>query len=339
MQEIPTGNTRWQLYRLLSDPMRLRLLALAAEEELSVGELSEVLREPQPNVSRHAAPLRRAGLLANRKQGTRTLLQLAEHAGRDPVVADALAAGRRLCLDDGSLARVGEIVAARDQRTREHFEQLNGEAGHEAFPEQFSYLSALGQLIEKRDLVVDAGTGGGVLLGLLSPIFERVIAVDRSDAQLERARARIRTYGLPNVELINDRIGGDIVQSAVGEGADLVLAARVLHHAPLPREGMADLVRMARPGGRVLIIDYARHEDERFRDSQADVWMGFAESELTNLAERAGLSDVRVSRIPAAFVRSPNDSHLNWLTLIGTRTAAGANSHRKSKRNEGKRPS
>src|SRR5215475_7236053 len=80
--------SRWELYRLLADPVRPRLLALASTEELGVGELAELLREGQPKISRHAAALRDAGLLAARRQGTWTLLRLAAGAADDPVVAD-----------------------------------------------------------------------------------------------------------------------------------------------------------------------------------------------------------------------------------------------------------
>ncbi|MFN7702592.1 MAG: ArsR/SmtB family transcription factor, partial [Deltaproteobacteria bacterium] len=93
--DTPTATTptaRWELYRLLGEPVRLRLLALAAEDELSVGELAELIGEAQPNVSKHVAALRRAGLLAVRKQGNRALVSVGEVTG-DAVVRDALAAG------------------------------------------------------------------------------------------------------------------------------------------------------------------------------------------------------------------------------------------------------
>ena len=82
---------RWELYRLLSDPTRLRLLALASTEELAVSELAELVRQGQPKVSRHATALREAALLSARKQGTWVLLRLTPNAADDPVVADALA--------------------------------------------------------------------------------------------------------------------------------------------------------------------------------------------------------------------------------------------------------
>src|SRR5215467_5473748 len=112
---------RWELYRLLAEPVRPRLLALAAAEELAVGELAELLREGQPKVSRHAAALRDAGLLVARRQGTWTLLRLASGADSDAVVADAVAAGLASCRADGTLARVDEVILARDEATREFF--------------------------------------------------------------------------------------------------------------------------------------------------------------------------------------------------------------------------
>lgn len=313
------ADSRWQLYRLLSDPTRLRLLALAAEEELSVGELAELLDEPQPNVSRHAAPLRHNGLLADRKQGARTLVRLADGAAVDAVVADALGAGRRLCEADGSLARVGDVVAARDARGREFFARPASNDAVELSLDLPSCLSAFAALIESRELAVDAGTGSGVLLDLLAPLYRRVVAIDRSRAQLGRARERVRTRGYDNVTLVEDPINGRRVAAAVGDGADLVVAARVLHHAPRPRPTLVELTRLARPGGKVLVIDYARHDDESLSEQQADVWLGFSPDELVNYAADAGLDRVTVSPIAPSYVRTGPDAHLGWLSLVGTR--------------------
>jgi ArsR family transcriptional regulator len=303
--------------------MRLRLLALAAEEELSVGELAELLGEPQPNVSRHAAPLRQAALLADRRQGARTLVRLADNVESDPVIADALAAGRKLCDEDGSLARVSEVVSARDQKTREFFERPPA-VEVALSPDLPSYLWAFAGLIESRGLAVDVGTGDGVLLDLLAPIYERVVAVDRSEAQLSRARQRIKAHGYDNVELIEAPIGGEAITKAVGKGADLVVAARVLHHAPRPKSALADLADLVRPGGKLLVIDYARHEDDQMSEKQADVWLGFSKSELRAFAAAAKLSDIHVRELPSGFVRSGPDSHIQWLTLLATRGAKQA---------------
>jgi len=330
MHSAPGSETRWQLYRLLSDPVRLRLLALAAEEELSVGELAELLGEAQPNVSRHAAPLRQAGLLADRRQGTRTLMRLSDDAGRDPVVRDALEAGRRMCGADGSLAKVAEVVAQRDARTREFFARpVASEVAVSA--ELPLYLSAFAQLIDPRELAVDAGTGDGVLLDLLAPVYTRVVGIDRSTAQLERARQRVRAHGYENVTLIEDQIGGEAVRAAVGAGADLVLAARVLHHAPRPKATLEQLGALARPGGRVLVIDYVRHDDEHMSEQQADVWLGFSDEELLGFAAAAGLADARVVRMPTRLARVGADAHLPCLVLSCTRPGASPGARARQK--------
>src|SRR6188768_2531708 len=109
---------RWELYRLLADPVRPRLLALASIEELAVGELADLLREGQPKVSRHVAALRDAGLLSARRQGTWTLVRLAPGALEDKVIADAVEAGAATCDADGTMARVAGVLAAREAHTK-----------------------------------------------------------------------------------------------------------------------------------------------------------------------------------------------------------------------------
>lgn len=311
----PQSEERWQLYRLLADPNRLRLLALSAAEELSVGELAEVLGEPQPNVSRHASPLRQAGLLSDRKDGTRIFVHLAPEVRSDPVVMDALSAGRKLCSEDGSMERVAAVVARRDAKAREYFSRP-GNAEISISPNLPAYLHAFAGLLSSAELAVDAGTGAGELLDVLAPLFRRVVALDRSAAQLERARERIAARGYTNVELQE----GDVGSATDSFDADLVVAARMLHHAPRPRPAFAELARLARPGGKVLVIDYARHDDERLSDELADLWLGFSKAELTSFAQDAGLQEVRSADIPHGLVRSGPDAHLKWIYVVGTRS-------------------
>ncbi len=314
---------RWQLYRLLGEPLRLRLLALASAEELNVGELAELLGESQPNVSRHAGPLRKAGLLAGRRDGTRLFLRLAETAVDDPVVADAVATGRRLCGDDGSLHRISEIVRTRDAHTREFFSQgVDDDASAALAMELPAYLYSLASVLASPGVAVDAGTGSGVLLDLLAPLFSRVVAIDRSEVQLARAAARVRSRAYGNVELVADEIDGERARAAVHPGADVVVSVRMLHHAPLPRAAVAALTRLARCGGRVVVIDYQKHDDEALSRQQADVWMGFDVEELISFACHAGLVEARTFPIPARYVGGGMDAHVGWQVLVGRRGEA-----------------
>jgi ArsR family transcriptional regulator len=318
--DVTAGSTtRWELYKVLAEPVRLRLLALAAAEELAIGELALLLAESQPNVSRHVGPLKSAGLLLSRKQGTRALVRLAEAASADPVVADALASGRALCEADGSLGRIAEVLRERDRASREFFAQpASGGAARDLggrLDANGAYVAALARLLPSRDLAVDAGTGDGALLDVLAPAFDRVIAVDRSEAQLERARLRVGAQGYENVTLLKSELGAPDLREKVGAGADVVFASRLLHHAPRPVELVRQLARLARPGAAIVVIDYARHDDESMRD-EADVWLGFEGAELVRFAKEAGLERADVVRLPSAWCGRGKDAHLPWQVLI-----------------------
>jgi DNA-binding transcriptional ArsR family regulator len=316
-----SSSQRWELYRVLSEPARLRLLALAAQEELSIGELAELLRENQPNVSRHATALRHAGLLQDRREGTRTLVRLAADIGRDPVVGDALASGRALCEQDGSLARVGDVVRTREAAAREFFARPP-KAKTDAIPVEIgAYLAAIAPLLPQRALALDAGTGDGSLLEVLAPLYERVVAIDRSTAQLARARERAAARGFANVTFVQGELDGRELKRAVSNGArhaagaDAVFASRVLHHAPQPERVVVQLASLCAPGGALIVLDYALHDDESMRE-QADAWLGFEAAELRRFARAASLQDAKVTSIPAPFCGAGPDKHLPWQVMV-----------------------
>ena len=338
MLETTGGVTqRWELYRLLSEPVRLRLLALAAEEELAIGELAELLGESQPNVSRHAAPLKQAGLLSVRKQGQRALVKLGPEAMRDTVVADAVASGRALCEADGSLVRIADVIRARDAVAREFFAKVEpkGDAAGGAPAELGAYLCALAPLLGRTELAIDAGTGDGGLLEVLAPVYARVIAVDRSDAQLALARSRATARGWTNVELVHGELDGDAVKKAVGGAqADAVFAVRLLHHAPRPVDFIRQLRPLLRPGGALVVLDYGRHDDESMR-AQADLWLGFEPRELQALAREAGFAEVRVAPIPGALTGRGLDAHLPWQAMVARAPGAPESNGRAPRAQDG----
>jgi ArsR family transcriptional regulator len=333
------SSERWELYRVLAEPVRLRLLALATDDELGIGELAELLGESQPNVSRHAAALRQAGLLRDRREGTRTLVRVAPETTGDAVVADALASGRVLCERDGSLGRIPQVLRAREAAAHEFF--ARAEKGKvDAVPAEIgAYLAALGQLLPRRGLALDAGTGDGRLLELLAPLYERVVAVDRSAEQLARAFERIARRGFENVNLIQAELDSEELRRVVcgpvgGEksvgGADAVFASRVLHHASQPAKVVAQLAALCAPGGALIVVDYIRHEDESMRE-QADAWLGFEPAELRRFARSAGLDDVRVIKIPSSLCGDGPDKHLPWQALIARNPSGGAHGNRRRK--------
>ncbi len=281
---------RAELFRLLSDEDRLRLLALCAEDELTVGELATLLHEAQPQVSKKSQPLRDAGLLRARKDGTRTLLSTYV-AAPDPVLAEGLREGQALCTRDGSLARVAQVVRAREDHARRFFEHADhSEPSSHSLDGLAPLLQVVAPLLPGRGLAIDIGTGEGLLLPLLSPLYERVIAVDRSPARLARCAQRLSVLGLPNVRLREGDIddAGLLQDVSTRGGADLVLLARVLHHAARPRESLAAATALLKAGGHLIVVDYLPHEDDRMRE-QGDVWLGFDPLRLRELVAAAGL--------------------------------------------------
>jgi ArsR family transcriptional regulator len=312
---------RWELYRLLGEPRRLRLLGLTSEDELSIGELAALTQEAQPNVSKHLKLLREAGLIAVRRQGTRAFARLSPNLNGDPLLADAIRSGRALCTEDGSLQRVSAVIQARDEPARVFFEQPAGDASTRSVSEWSAYLTAIRTLLPRRALAVDLGTGDGALVELLAPLFDQVIAVDRSEKQLASAKRRLSSQGYDHVELIQAEYDDPAISDRVGElgGADAAFAVRLLHHAPKPQQLVSLLASLVRPGGQAVVIDYCSHEDELMRERQADLWLGFERDELSGFAESAGLIQPDVFEIPAARYGPGPDSHLKWQVLAARR--------------------
>lgn len=295
-----TVSPRADLFRLLGDEDRLRLLALCAEEELTVGELASLLGESQPQVTKKSQPLRESGLLSARRDGTRTLLRAHLDSGvvPDVVIGAALEEGRSLCSKDGSLAKISSILAAREELSRRYFDESAPieAAAPLADSELVAWLPVLALLLPGRALAIDIGTGEGTLLPLLSPLYDRVIAVDRSPARLARCGARIAAWGLPNVRLRE----GDVEDAGLAEdigprgGADLVVMARVLHHAARPQDAIASAARLLRGGGHLVIVDYLPHDDEAMRE-QGDVWLGFDPGKLRGWLDAATLETLAIN--------------------------------------------
>jgi SAM-dependent methyltransferase len=295
--------TRADLFRLLGDEDRLRLLALCAAEELTVGELATLMRESQPQVTRKSQPLREAGLLAARKDGTRTLLRAEPEIESDPVVRAALEAGRALCDKDGSLADVPALVAQREETARRLFAHAEGGGAPVLQPsvdgaQLLPLLPMLAPLLPGRALAVDVGAGEGALLPLLSPLYDRVVAIDRSAARLARCGQRVSALGLPNVRLREGAVedAGIVEEIARAGGADLVVVSRVLHHVARPQEVLAAAARLARPGGHLIVVDHVPHDDERLRE-RGHVWLGFEPAKVRAWLEAAGLEAVHASAL------------------------------------------
>lgn len=313
---------RVELFRLLAEPGRLQLLALCEAEELSVSELAALLEDSQPQMSRKVSPLREAGLLDARKDGTRLFLRTdVVTIAADPVLTEALAEGRRLCIADGSLARVPAVVAAREEQSRSHFEQpppAPSTTQVPASPEHLAHLSALSLLLPGRQLAVDVGTGEGLSLDVLAPLFSRVIAVDRSQAQLARVAERVAARGFHHVSLFPGSYDDAVLVQRVDAagGADLVFAGRTLHHASRPATAVQAFSRLLKKGGHLVVMDYLPHETDALRTDAGDVWLGFADADIRRFVREAGLTLVGDVSVPSSFHPVGPDASVPWHAWI-----------------------
>jgi ArsR family transcriptional regulator len=151
---------------------------------------------------------------------------------------------------------------------------------------------------------------------VLAPVYSRVIAVDRSEAQLGLARGRTEARGWTNVQLVQGELDGEALKRALGGAlGDAVFAVRLLHHAPKPVDFLRQLRALVRPGGALVVLDYGRHDDESMR-GQADLWLGFEPRELRALASEAGFGDARIAPIPGPLCGQGVDAHLPWQAMV-----------------------
>jgi SAM-dependent methyltransferase len=291
-------SVRADLFRLLGDEDRLRLLALCAEEELTVGELAQLLNESQPQITKKTQPLREVGLLAARRDGTRTLLKA--EPPTDAVIDAAVSEGRRLCSKDGSLARVARVIAQREELSKKLFDAPSAEPAPVLDSQLATWLPIFAPLLPGRALAIDAGTGEGALLPLLSPLYERVIAVDRSAARLARCAARLEAWGLSNVRLREGSIedSASLAEDVLPRGgADLVIISRVLHHLGRPQDAIVAATRLLRAGGHIAVVDYMPHDDESLRE-HGHVWLGFDPEKLRHWLVEAQLAPIATQPLP-----------------------------------------
>jgi SAM-dependent methyltransferase len=149
--------------------------------------------------------------------------------------------------------------------------------------------------------VADIGCGEGYLTVEAAKFARRVIAIDRSPAVLERGRELARRRRIRNIAWKR----GDLEALPLEDGAvDVALLSQALHHAADPARAVAEAARVLVPGGRVIVLDLRRHDEQWVRDTLGDRWLGFEDGELADLLKGAGLQDVKVS-VGARRVRDP----------------------------------
>jgi SAM-dependent methyltransferase len=285
------------LYRLLGDEARLRLLRVLARERLNVTELTGVLGLAQSGVSRHLGLLKDAGLVAEEREGGFSFYRVA-----DPLDGERGAALSALLRQQFESADTDATVRADDARLQEVLrlrkENFDAHAGPDTRDARqlvpgrswAAWSRALGFLLPPMK-VADLGCGEGYLTIEAARWAARVIAVDRSDLVLKRARALARRRRVSNVIWKK----GELEKLPLkDEAVDVAMLSQALHHAANPAHAVAEAVRVTVPGGRVLVLDLRAHQEDWVRAKLGDRRLGFEDDELQRLLIGAGLEQVRV---------------------------------------------
>jgi DNA-binding transcriptional ArsR family regulator/precorrin-6B methylase 2 len=313
------------LYRLLGDEARLRLLRVLARERLNVTELTGVLGLAQSGVSRHLGLLKDAGLVEEERDGGFTYYRAASLDGQP------LAAALQSQFDDAARdplvradeARLQEVLRLRKENFDVHAGPDTRDARQLVPGRSWAAWSrALGLLMPPLK-VADLGCGEGYLTIEAARWASTVIAVDRSDTVLARARSLAQRRRVSNV--IWKR--GELEKLPVRDArVDVALLSQALHHARHPAQAVSEAARITVPGGRVLVLDLRTHEEEWVRAKLGDRRLGFDDDELRRMLADAGLSNVRVN----VGSRKAGDP---FTVLVGSGTKPQAAT--KSRRHEG----
>ena len=294
--------------RAAGEPTRLRILSLLAGEELSVMEMSHILDQSQPRVSRHLKLMTDAGLIERFPDGARVYYRLSHDAQARRLIDTVL----DILAEDAGEAdhrRLDEVRRDREEAAVTYFEQVAPQ--WDRLRSLYVSETAVEAALEKAvgpgpfERVVDLGTGSGRMLTLFGKKAKMSVGLDLSQNMLNIARTNVTKAGLDKVELRH----GDIFATRLpAASADLVIVHQVLHYLSDPSAAVAEAARLVSPNGRLVIIDFAPHDFEHMREAHQHRRLGFADSEINGWLLDGGLT-------PSAPIALPHDAEGLTVTI------------------------
>lgn len=295
MEELLAG------LRAAGEPTRLRLLAILARSELTVTELTQILRQSQPRVSRHLKLLCEAGLLDRFREGSWVFYRRSQSG---PGVRLAGLLSGLIPADDQTiirdLERLDAVRASRSERAAEFFRENVEEWArirslHVPEAKVEHTIMELGTNGREIENYVDLGTGTGRMIELIGPQAQTSLGIDLSPEMLAFARATLDQSGIAHCSLRQ----GDLYDLPIADdAADLVTVHQVLHYLDDPAAAVSEAARILAPGGRLLIADFAPHELDFLREEQAHRRLGFGEDEVKGWLAQAGLEMADLRPLP-----------------------------------------
>lgn len=288
------------LLKAAAEATRLRILTLLGEAELTVSDLTEILHQSQPRISRHLKLLAEAGLVERHREGAWAFFRMADREGAGEVAGILVS---RLDPNDRTLARDRERLAAvrqaRAAAAQDYFR------AHAAEWDRIRKLHTADEAVEEATLqalaekpfrsLLDLGTGTGRMLELFAPSIERGLGIDLSPDMLALARARLDRAGLKHCSVRQ----GDIYDLAIPDGTfDVIIIHQVLHFLSDGGRAIREAARLLEPAGRLLVIDFAPHALEFLREDYAHHRLGFAPETVSQWLTAAGLDVTLHQSIP-----------------------------------------
>jgi len=280
--------------RALSDPTRLRIVALLEKDELSVNELQEITRMGQSRISTHLGLLQDSGLVRSRRDGKRTFYKLTEERnGTEEFVYLAIRGAKELSEQASDQINLRRILNRRQEQAQVLFNQVAGRFDRVYGPGRS--WQAFGHLLLRilpPLVVADLGAGEGLLSELLARRCKKVFAVDNSEKIVAFGAAKAKKNNLKNLEF---RLGDLQNPPLEAESVDLVILSQALHHAVEPGKAIAAAHKILKPNGQIMILDLLKHNFQKAHELYGDRWLGFAESDLDRWLQEAHFKKVQVS--------------------------------------------
>jgi ArsR family transcriptional regulator len=314
-----------EILKAAGEPTRLRLLALLSHGDLTVTDLTDILGQSQPRISRHLKLLAEAGLVDRYQEGAWAFFRLSQGGA-------AVTLARRLL----ETADEADAVLARDDERLRVLKKVRADKAQAYFSRNAADWDAMRRLhvsdaeveaklatmigTEPVDAFLDLGTGTGRILQLFEGLYQRGVGVDASRDMLAVARANLDRAGITKASIRH----GDIFNLPLERDEfDVVTIHQVLHFLEEPEAAVVEAARMLAPGGRLAIIDLAPHGLEHLRDDHAHIRLGFSHQILADWLEKAGLDVEEIVDLKPAHSAADALTVTIWLARDRREPAAG----------------
>ena len=308
-------NQSWDILKALSDPTRLRLLALLQREELSVAELQEVLGMAQSRISSQLALLRKAALVSDRRDGKKAFYS--PRTDLPPrslaLVRSAIDSVAGLPMVESDRENLDRILQKRRRVSEQYFNLIAGRLGRKHCPgRSWEAIGHLALRLVPAIAVADLGAGEGLISQLLARRARQVWCIDNSPRMVEVGTELARKNNLANLTY---KLGDIESVPLPDKSVDLAILSQALHHASHPQTAVNEAFRILKPGGQLLVLDLKEHGFEKAHELYGDLWLGFKESALHGFLKKAGFQKVEVT----AVAREEAEPHFETLLASGVK--------------------